>query len=111
MPVPNTIITAGQSVVIDSNPKDATSSPTLPTLPIAWTFADPGSATLGTLTPQGVLSENCKFSSPSGGPLGLATINITGPQLANPTTAQVTVNVIAGQLDHFAPTFEDPTTP
>ena len=108
MPVPNTTITAGQSVVIDSNPLDSDNNPTIPTGPVTWSFADPGSATLGTLTPQGTQTEDCNFSSTAGGPLGVATINITGPG-AGPKTSQVTVTVVAGELDHFAPTFETPT--
>ena len=111
MATPNVNITAGESVIIDSNPEDASNNPEVPQGNVLWSFADPGSALLGTLTPQGANNTQCKFSTVAAGPLGVATINITGPQTANPTTAQVTVTVEAGVLDHFSPTFETPTTP
>ena len=106
MAIPNKNITAGESVVVDSNPSDPNNNPTIPTGDIMWAQ---DSNAFGTGAPQGTLDEQYKFSSPAGGPLGVTTITMAGP--GNTTNSQVTVTVVSGNLDHFAPTFEAPTTP
>ena len=109
MAIPNFDVPQGETRILHSGPEDASNDPVTPAGPIVWTFADPGSAQLGTLTPQGPLHVDCAFASPAAGPLGIATITATGPQVANPTVGQCTCTVIAGALDHFAFTADLPT--
>lgn len=99
----NKNIQSNQKVLVSANPQDVENYATTDFFNgPEWTTVD---SALVTLSASGS-SPTCEVSAK--GIPGVATINIKGQTSAGIVTTSCTVTILAGPLDHFAPSFGTP---
>lgn len=102
MPTPQPM-NIGESMVISSNPENATDGPVTPNSSVSWSTDNP----CVTLTPQGALTEECEVLAVSE---GTANITMSAINAASATiTAPYQAIVSPGLFTQFNPTNTPPS--